>query len=174
MAGVKGRSGPPGNLNNCRKPWRAFWRRRALKEGDRWILPILENYAAGLASDKPGLSEAESRLIEIAQIARGGSMLILAEAARSGFTKPERGSWNVSPGAKELGKFLSVERACLQTLGLGRRTKQVVSPLDLLRQQSSGAPSLPSSPQPIASPRLNATGEALPTETILEVNRAAS
>lgn len=58
-------------------------------------------------------------------------MLILAEAARSGFTKPERGSWNLSPGAKELGKFLAVERACLQTLGLGRRTKPIQ---DLARQ----------------------------------------
>ncbi len=131
MSGVKGRSGPPGNLNNCKKPWRAFWRRRALKQEDKWILPTLEGYASGLASDKPGLSEAESRLIEIAQISRGATMLILAEAARSGFTKPERGSWNLSPGAKELGKFLAVERACLQTLGLGRRTKPIQ---DLARQ----------------------------------------
>ncbi len=125
MAGIKGRSGPPGNLNNCRKPWRAFWRRRALKPEDKWILPTLERYAGGLASDKPGLSEAEARLIEIAQISRGATMLILAEAARSGFTKPERGSWNLSPGAKELAKFLAVERACLQTLGLGRRAKPI-------------------------------------------------
>ncbi len=125
MAGKAGRSGPPGNLNNCRRPWRAFWRRRALKMEDRWILPTLEGYAAGLASDKPGLSEAESRLIEVAQISRGASMLILAEAARSGFVRKVDGSWDLSPGAKELGKFLSVERASLQTLGLGRRAKPV-------------------------------------------------
>jgi hypothetical protein len=52
-------------------------------------------------------------------------MLIMAEAARSGFIVKEHGSWSLAPGARELAKFLSVERACLQTLGLGRRTKAV-------------------------------------------------
>lgn len=52
-------------------------------------------------------------------------MLILAEAARSGFIVKANGSWNLAPGARELGKFLSIERACLQTLGLERRAKQV-------------------------------------------------
>jgi hypothetical protein len=96
-----------------------------LRLEDKWILPTLESYSAGLASDKPGLSEAESRLIEVAQTARGAMMLILAEAARSGFIHKENGSWNLAPGARELSRFLAVERACLQTLGLGRRAKPV-------------------------------------------------
>ena len=123
MAGVRGKSGPPGNLNATSRPWRTFWRRRALKTEDKWILPTLESYSAGLACDKPGLSEAESRLIEIGQIARGATMLILSEAARSGFIVKEDGSWNLAPGARELAKFLAIERASLQTLGLGRRAK---------------------------------------------------
>ena len=125
MAGIKGRSGPPGNLNGSRLPWRSFWKRRALKQEDKWILPTLEGYAAGLASDKPSLTEAEARMIEIGQIARGASMLILAEAARSGFIEKADGSWNLAPGARELAKFLSVERSALQTLGLERRAKPV-------------------------------------------------
>ena len=52
-------------------------------------------------------------------------MLILAEAARSGFIVKEDGTWDLAPGAKELAKFLSIERASLQTLGLGRRAKPV-------------------------------------------------
>lgn len=131
MAGVKGRSGPPGHLHNSKHPWRSFWRRRALKAEDRWILPTLESYSAGLASDKPNLSEAESRLIEIGQIARGATMLILAEAARSGFIHKGDGTWDLSPGAKELARFLSVESRCLQALGLERRAKPVQ---DLARQ----------------------------------------
>jgi hypothetical protein len=83
----------------------------------------LESYGAGLASDKPDFTEAEARLIEVSQTARGAMMLIMAEAARSGFIVKEQGSWNLAPGARELAKFLSVERACLQTLGLGRRAK---------------------------------------------------
>lgn len=125
MAGKRGRSGPPANLNATRHPWRAFWRRRALRREDKWILPTLETYSIGLASDKPNLTQAEGRMIEIAQTARGASMLILAEAARSGFIHKEDGTWNLSPGAKELSRFLAVERSCLQTLGLGRRTKPV-------------------------------------------------
>lgn len=125
MSGTKGKSGPPGNLNGSKHSWRSFWRRRALKSSDRWIIPIIESYAVGLASDKPGLTEAEARLIEIGQISRGASMLILAECARSGFIVKEDGSWNLAPGARELAKFLAIERTSLQTLGLARRSKPV-------------------------------------------------
>ncbi len=125
MSGKKGRSGPPGHLHNSRYPWRSFWKRRALRPEDKWILPTLEGYAAGLASDKPNLTEAEARMIEIGQISRGASMLILAECARSGFIQKENGSWDLAPGAKELGKFLSIERSALQALGLGRRAKPI-------------------------------------------------
>ena len=126
MAGKPGRSGPVGNLNASRHSWRSFWRRRALKASDKWVLPVIEGYASGLASDKPGLTEGETRMIEIAQIARGASMLILAECARSGFMCRVDGTWDLSPGSKELARFLSVERSALQTLGLERRAR----PLD--------------------------------------------
>lgn len=132
MAGVKGRSGPPGHLHNSRHPWRSFWRRRALRAADRWILPMLETYSRGLLSDKPDASEAERRCVEVAQIARGATMLILSEAARSGFIVKENGSWTLAPGARELARFLTIERACLQTLGLGRRAKPVGGTLNEL------------------------------------------
>ncbi len=57
MAGKRGKSGPPGNLNSAKHPWRSFWRRRALKPGDRWILPVLEHYTLALESDKPDMTE---------------------------------------------------------------------------------------------------------------------
>ena len=63
-------------------------------------------------------------------------MLILAEAARSGFIEKENGSWNLAPGARELAKFLSIERASLQTLGLDRRAKPVQ---DLAKQIQAAA-----------------------------------
>ena len=47
MGGKAGRSGPVGNLNAARHPWRSFWHRRALRSEDKWILPVLEGYAAG-------------------------------------------------------------------------------------------------------------------------------
>lgn len=125
MAGKKGRSGPPRNLNSVRLPWRTFWRRRALRVEHRWILPVLEHYMDALQSDKPDLSETERLTGEIAQIARGCSMLILAEAARSGLIRKIDGSWELAPGVRELARFLNVERAALLALGLERRARPV-------------------------------------------------
>lgn len=124
--GKKGRSGPPGNLNASKSPWRAFWRRRALKPQDRWILAVLESYGAEFMADKGGqdsITAGERRMAEIAQTARGASMLILAEAARSGFITRVDGTWDLAPGAKELAKFLNTERQALDSLGLERREK---------------------------------------------------
>jgi len=139
MPGVKGKSGPPGNLNRSVHPWRSFWRRRALKAADKWVLPMLESYSAGLVSDKPNLTQGEARMIEISQMARGATMLILAETARSGFIQKVDGTWDLAPGAKELGKFLSIERASLQTLGLERRAKPIGGTLsELLEGKTNG------------------------------------
>jgi hypothetical protein len=102
-------------------------------------LPTLERYATGLASDKANPTETESRMIEIAQTARGASMLILSEAVRSGFIQKVDGSWNLSRGAKELARFLSIERATLQALGLERRAKPVPALQDYMQQQKADA-----------------------------------
>ena len=127
------RGGQPKNLNATRHPWRTFWRRRALRAEDRWILPTLEAYSESLASDKPDLSETEKRMVEIAETARGASMLILAEAARRGFIRQVDGSWDLAPGAKELARFLSLERQALQTLGLERRPRDIPALEDIRR-----------------------------------------
>ena len=74
-----------GNLNASRHPWRAFWRRRALRPEDRWILPILADYSGSLVADRGGpeaMTAGEAHMIELAQLARGCTMLILAQAAR--------------------------------------------------------------------------------------------
>lgn len=68
-----------------------------------------------------------------------------------------------------LGSFTSL----LSRIGLERKARQI-SPLDRLRLQPSAGPTIPLTPQPIASPSLNAAREALPTDTIIEVNCAAS
>jgi len=125
LGGKRGRSGPPGNLHNCKHPWRTFWRRRALRAEDKWILPVLERYGSGLDSDRPDMTEGERHMAQIAQTARGATMLILAEAARSGFIRQVDGSWDLAPGVRDLAKFLQVERGALQALGLERRAKPV-------------------------------------------------
>ena len=69
------------------------------------------------------MSETERLMTQNAQTARGAVMLILAEAARSGFTRQTDGGWDLAPGTKELAKFLAAERGTLQAIGLERRTR---------------------------------------------------
>ena len=128
MSGIKGRSGPVGNLNATRRPWRVFWRRRALRQQDRWILPLLESYMHGLLSDKPDMTEGEKRLAELAQMARACTVLILSEAAQRGFIRQVDGTFDVAPGVKDLPRFLNVERQSLEGLGLQRRAKTIGPP----------------------------------------------
>jgi hypothetical protein len=64
-------------------------------------------YSDELLDDRGGPEEAtaaEKRIIEIAQTARGAAMLILSEAARSGFIVRVDGTWDLAPEAKELAK----------------------------------------------------------------------
>lgn len=103
----------------------------------------MEAYSDGLMSDKPDASEAERRCIELAQIARGCSMMILSEAGRSGFITKADGTWHLAPGAKELARFLSIERQALQTLGLGRRAKAPIMLSDYIESKKNEEPQQP-------------------------------
>ncbi len=136
MPGKAGRSGPPMNLNAVKRPWRVFWRRRAVGPADRWILPALESYAEGLVNQKggeDGVQDGQRHLIEIAQTARGCWMLILAEAGRKGFVIDTEKAWDLSPGVKELPKFLGLERSALSDLGVEERDTKQVEPIVVKR-----------------------------------------
>jgi hypothetical protein len=89
---------------------------------------MIEGYAGSLASEKADLTQAEQRTIEVAQISRGCSMLILAECASAGLICQTTEGWNLSPGARELGKFLTVELKALAMLGLDRRVSSESDP----------------------------------------------
>jgi hypothetical protein len=75
----KKRHGAPlNNINASKNKWATFWRRRVVKEHDKWIIPMLADYSDDLILDKGGaenITAAERRMIEIAQTARRASML---------------------------------------------------------------------------------------------------
>lgn len=126
------RGGQKNNLNAVKWPWGVFWKRQALREVDDWLPPHNAAYLKRLRQDNPGASEAALRMMEIAATACGATMLILKEAARNGFIVKQGGSWDLSPGAKDLPKFLAIERQALQTLGLERKTKAPIMLADYL------------------------------------------
>jgi len=137
------RGGQKGNLNAAKHPWTAFWRRRALKAEDRWVIPILEEYRDGLRLDRPGMTAAEQRMAELAQIARGCTLLILGEVSKSGFTTTQdANNWDLTHGAKELPRFMNAERSALLALGLERKGKEVLSLDDYVTTLQSGETTL--------------------------------
>jgi hypothetical protein len=132
------RGAQPGNLATVKHPWRSFWKRRALREEDRWILPLLGDYQAALVADRGGESgatAAELRLIELAALARGCEMLILAAAAVRGGLTADMSAPRAGQGASvrkqdllsALSKFMTTEQRALLGLGLERKVKPIGS-----------------------------------------------
>ena len=93
--GKAGRSGPPGKMNNVAHPWRVFfWRRRALRPEDRWVLKLVENYEQRIEEDRGrNLSFGKGLVVEIAKTARVCQLLALAAFAENGIMlEPVKGS----------------------------------------------------------------------------------
>ncbi len=132
MAGKKGRSGPPGNMNGVRNPWKPFWRRRVLRPEDRWLAPVLDDYLDELIADKGGadsITSGERRMAEIAQTARGAQMLILKEGKARGIIRIVDGTWDLSPGFKDLARFQGIELNALKAGKFDVRRAKDVTPL---------------------------------------------
>lgn len=130
MAGRKGRSGPPKNLNAARHGLTAWLKRRALPRHKQHVAKLVQEYRAGLLACKGGAgvaSEVEVAIIENAAKSFGATLLILEEAKARGLVSKCDGSWDLAPGVSRLIGFLNAERQALATLGLGRREKDVTS-----------------------------------------------
>lgn len=123
IGGQKGRSGPPGNLNATRNPWRVFWKRRALKPEDRWIAVEAARYKDALLSDHPNPTEAERRAIELASESKACRLLIWTALKTKGFTESHPDGLRLVPAAADLPKFIGTELGALRLLGLERKVK---------------------------------------------------
>jgi hypothetical protein len=132
MAGKKGRSGPPGHLRGCKHPWKLLWRRKLITPQCRWVTQFIETYISDLRADKPDLTAGEQRTLEIAQLARGVTLLIFAECAQHGLLRKVNGDWDLQPAAHALNRFLAVELKALKLLGLDRRAKPIKKLTELL------------------------------------------
>jgi len=141
MAGLKGRSGPPRNLNAARHGLTTWLRRRALPLDRQHVAKLVTDYEESLVLCKGGsasVSEVERALISNAGLARGAILLVLEESAKRGFTRQiEGGSWDLSAGFARLLGFLGAERAALIALGLERRPRSVPDLNEYLRQRAA-------------------------------------
>ncbi len=143
MAGVKGRSGPPGHLHTAKYPWRSVWKRLALKSKDRWVASEVVKYAASLLSDKPDPSAGERHAIELASEAKAARLLIWTAIGESGFTQRGRDGLALMPAAEALPKFIGAELGALKLLGLERRAKAVPTLTEYLAAKAEIEPEQP-------------------------------
>lgn len=138
MGGRKGKSGPPRNTNAAKYGWRVLWRRALLREQDRWVQRPIEQYIGALLTDKPCATAGEHSCVEIAATAKGCCLLILNELKQSGFTYRPNGTVELTPAARELSRFLTIELNALRTIGLERRPKPVGGTLAELLEENRG------------------------------------
>ena len=141
MPGIKGKSGPPLNLNHCKHPWRSFWKRLALRPEDQWVASEVVKYAAALLSDKPNPTEGERRAIELAAEAKAARLLIWSAIQGTGFTRRSDDGLTLVPAAEALPKFIGAELGALKLLGLERRAKPVSTLEEFLAGESESEPS---------------------------------
>ena len=127
MAGKPKRSGPPGNTNASKYGWRVLVRRALIRPKDAWVNRPVDCYIDALRADKPEPSGAEQHAIEVAGTAKACSLLILNELKQTGFTATIKGVLELTPAARELSRFLTVELSALKLLGLERRTRAPIS-----------------------------------------------
>ena len=85
----------------------------------------VDYYIEALRADKPECTAGEQHAIEVAGTAKACSLLILNELKQSGFTCMIDGVLELTPAARELSRFLSVELSALKLLGLERRARPV-------------------------------------------------
>lgn len=135
MSGVRGRSGPVGNMNASKHHWRSFFRRLALRPEDIWIRGEVQRYAAALLSDKGDPSEAERHAIELASEAKACRLLIWKALAPAGFTRRSKDGLALVPAAADLPRFIGMELGALKLLRLERRAKNVQSLDDYLKSK---------------------------------------
>jgi hypothetical protein len=118
------RGGQLGNLNAVKNPWATYWRRRALRSEDRWVLRLVEDYVPQLVADKGGpesVSFAQRKVMELAAVCRACWALAMAHG-----------------DLRSVARFVNLESKCLADLGLERRAKPVLSASEIMRAKEQG------------------------------------
>jgi len=140
VAGVKGRSGPPGNLNAVKNGYQSWRRRRALPADRSHVNALVDAEELDLMRDKGGaeaISAPKRALIRDTGIAGGLIILALEEARKHGciVVDPKTKAWDLAPGLQRIKALLDTRRANLIALGLEREDKDVTPTLDAIRRQ---------------------------------------
>ncbi len=114
------------NMNAVKNPWEVYWRRRALRPEDRWVLQLVHDYVPSLIDGRGGrdaVSPAAERMAEVAAVARACWALAM-----------------VSRDLAAVGRFLNVEAKALAALGLKRQPKPVLTLAEVLAARAQDAP----------------------------------
>lgn len=128
MAGRKGRSGPPGNLNAARNGFQTWRRRRALPVEKGHVTKLVDAEEQDLVSHVGGersMTAVERAIIHDNGMALGLILLALEEARARGCIVLTPTGWDLQPGLQRIKGLLDTRRQNLQVLGVKRREKDV-------------------------------------------------
>jgi hypothetical protein len=102
------------SLNRCHNPWQLLMSKRALRDEDKWVLRVIDQYKKQLAGDIRNPSATQQSLMELASLCRGCIALILASMVE----KDDNGLM------AELQRFVKLEISILSKLGITPNEKQ--------------------------------------------------
>ncbi len=123
MAGVKGRSGPPGHTNNLKGGWRFWLKHNRLPSGPRYkaIAKFTNAMREGLLEDLGGterMSTQQKILVDDTVYAQTVVMLASADTKEHGAVMEDG---QVRSVLKLVGTYINIVRLNLVALGLDKR-----------------------------------------------------
>ena len=137
MAGRKGRSGPPNNVNALKPQneaellWRRGRRRRDMTLDDNavprdaWVKKPIKDTFRAFAADLPDMTAREREIVHTIGIAKGCELLIIDALNACGLVSLNDNKIEVAKASEDLGRFMKIKLDGLRLLPVSRRAKLV-------------------------------------------------
>ena len=144
MAGIRGRSGPVGNTNACKHPYKTYLKRRVVPKRYQGVVRLSEDCLASIQSDLPDMTGKQKLVAEGIKLMWTCGLLGLAEARDRGFIVTNLdGSWDFQEGVKSAGTFIDRAMKGLVSLGLEKsdypgREEQTLTNSQILSTAAEG------------------------------------
>lgn len=133
--------GQKSNLNASRHPWRAVWKRFAVRPEHQHLARLVERDALGMVTDLGGpesITTAQAALIRSAMITQLCQLLCAEKALETGGYRIDANGDEVAhPALKEMPKYSAELRQIFALVGLERKARKVGNLEDYLKARKA-------------------------------------